>query len=100
MIIQLNENLRIEIDGSDKQLQKRSVIKKEGPTQGNEVWSTVGYYGTLTQLTTSLLDRHIGLLLPENITDVRMLAMVIEEVGAEVAAKVSEAYVPVHADVT
>jgi len=93
MIIPLNENLRVEIDG-DIQLQKRSIIQKEGPTKGNEVWSTLGYYTTLNQLTSGLLGRHIGLLLPDNINDIRMLAMVIEEVGAEVSEKIREACLP------
>lgn len=88
MIIGINDNIRVEIT-TDIQLQKRSVVQKEGsPNKGNEVWSTLGYYTTLDQLVRGLLGRHIGFLLPENIKDIRTLSMVIEEVGAEVSEKV------------
>ena len=89
MIIMLNDDLRIEIDG-DFQLQKRGVVQKQGPTEGNEVWKTLGYYSTINQLTHGLLNKHIGLLLPGNVTDIRMLAMVIEEVGFEVSEKLKD----------
>lgn len=93
MILQLNKDLRVEID-SDIQLQKRSIIQKEGPTKGNEVWTTLGYYCTLDQLSRGLLGRHIGLLLPENIKDLKTLAMVVEEVGAEVSQKIRDLRLP------
>jgi hypothetical protein len=93
MIIPINGNLRVEIDG-DIQLQKRSIIQKEGPTKGNEVWSTLGYYCTIDQLSRGLLGRHIGLLLPENVKDVKTLAMVIEEVGAELSEKIGNLDLP------
>ena len=88
-MIQINENVRIRPEENNYTLEQRRIIK-EGKNAGQEVWSVVGYYGTLDQAANQLFLRHTDLLLPENVQDLKVLSLILEEVGAEIARACSD----------
>lgn len=84
MVIQIREDVRISHSEGNFQIERRRVVK-EGKNAGQEAWSVVGYYGTLASAARGLFERHVYLLVGDEVKDLKTFAMVIEEVGAEIA---------------
>jgi len=101
VIVTINENIRFRFDAGNWTLERRVVVgsgpeenrrgrKPKEESIGEERWVAVGYYGTLRSGASQLLERHMDLLVSDEVRSIQDMIRVIEKAGEVILKAVKE----------